>query len=85
MLAAASDDTPGDRAMAAIVYAVAAVAGHPMAPMLRTGGVQVDQVASLPRGEFAGYRATAGAAGTKGDTVMVPPRWTSTTSATDRS
>ncbi len=43
-----------------------------MAPMLRTGKIQVDQVASIARGEFAGYRATAGAGGTKGDTVMVP-------------
>ena len=85
MLAAASDDTPGDRTMAAIVYAAAAAAGHPMAPMVRTGKIQVDQVASLPGGDLAGYRATAGAGGQgrHGDTC--PPRWTSTTSATGRS
>ena len=71
MLAAASDDTPGDRVMAAVVLAVAAEAGHPMAANIRAGRIQVDQVGSLPGGDFAAYRPTAGG-GRKGDTVYVP-------------
>jgi hypothetical protein len=71
MLAAASDDTPGDRVMAALVYVVAADAGNPMAANVRAGRIQIDQVGSLPGGEFAAYKPTAGG-GQKGDTVYVP-------------
>ena len=71
MLAAASDDTPGDRAMAVLVWVVATEAGHPMAANVHAGRIQVDQVAALGRGEFAAYKSTAGQEG-KGDTIYVP-------------
>ncbi len=71
MLAAASDNTEGDRAMAAVVYVVAAVAGNAMAGPIRSGQIKIDERPGLgPHGEFASYRATAGA-GEKGDTMTV--------------
>lgn len=70
MINAASDDTPGDRAMAAVVYVIAATAGHPMAPVVRAGRIKVDQLAQLG-GELASYGTVGGQEG-KGDTIKVP-------------
>jgi hypothetical protein len=73
MLAAASDDTEGDRAMAAVVYVVAAVAGNAMAGPIRAGRIKIDEVPGLGSGgTLANYRATAGGGGAKGDTITVP-------------
>lgn len=78
MLAAASDSTPGDRALAATVYAVAAAAGNTMAADLLAGRLKVDalipraynRLAAGPRA-VAAYVSAAQAGGMKGDTIYV--------------
>jgi hypothetical protein len=72
MLAAASDDTEGDRALAAVVYVVAATTGDPMADNVRTGRIKVDEVDAVAPGRLAEYGAVATHEGGKGDTMIVP-------------
>jgi hypothetical protein len=72
MLAAASDSTPGDRAMAGAVYVIAKRAGMSLADDLLAGRIKVDEVSPSYIG--AGVAATyqTGGKGRKGDTMYVP-------------
>lgn len=71
MRAAASDSTPGDRAMAGAAYVIAVRAGLPVAADLLTGSIKVDEVpASAIDGATAVYRSLGGAG--KGDTIYLP-------------
>ena len=81
MLAAASDNTAGDKVMAGTAYAIAAAANHPMASDLLRGSIKVDALISrafarLPglRGALAIYITVAQGVGLKGDTVYVPTK-----------
>ncbi len=78
MLAAASDNSPGDRVLAAMVYAIAQAAGMPEAGDVLAGRIKVDALipaafASLPGAAtmVAFYATVAQASGAKGDTIYV--------------
>lgn len=77
MLAAASDGTPGDVAMAGVVIAIAQAERHPLVSDLLAGNVNVDEVpaASMPGGpdHLADYVTVAQGSGAKGDTIYLPP------------
>ena len=78
MIAAASDSTPADLALAGAVYAIAANAKHPMAADVRAGNVKVDAVSKLPArrghpGAAAAYVSQGAGGREKGDTVYVKP------------
>ncbi len=78
MLAAASDSTPADLALAGAVYAIAASANHPVASDVRAGKVKVDAVSKLPArrghpGAAAAYVSQGGGGREKGDTIYVTP------------
>lgn len=72
MVAAASDSTPGDRAMAAAVYVIARKVGMSVAEDILAGRIKVDETAP----DYIGARIAAvyetGGTGRKGDTVYVP-------------
>jgi hypothetical protein len=72
MIAAASDSTPGDLALAAVVYVIARLTGSPLAADILAGQIKVDEVphSKMRPGEWAGYKAAG--AGEKGDTIYVP-------------
>ena len=77
MLSGAADNTPGDRVMAGIVYALARKSGHPMAPRILSGALKID--ALIPDvfkrivGDFDAYYQYGGDADVlKADTVYVP-------------
>lgn len=74
MLNGASDSTPGDRALAAAVYAIARREGLPAAADIMAGRIKVDAVprASLPRNAEGLYQPAASTSGRKGDTVYLP-------------
>ncbi|MEZ5184140.1 MAG: DUF4157 domain-containing protein [Candidatus Nanopelagicales bacterium] len=78
MLAAASDSSPGDRVLAAMVYTIAQAAGMPEAGEVLAGRIKVDALipsafASLPGAAtmVAFYATVAQASGAKGDTIYV--------------
>jgi hypothetical protein len=78
MLAAASDSTPADLALAGAVYVIAASAKHPMTGDVRAGNVKVDAVSTLPArhghpGAAAAYVSEGGGGREKGDTMYVKP------------
>jgi hypothetical protein len=72
MIAAASDSTPGDLALAGAVYVIAVASGSPVAGDVLAGRIKVDQVprSELKGGEWAAYQAAG--SGAKGDTVYLP-------------
>ena len=74
MLNGASDSTPGDRAFAGAVYAIARHEGLSIAADLMAGRFKVDQVAraSLPKNAAGMYQPTANPGGWKGDTLYLP-------------
>jgi hypothetical protein len=79
MLAAASDNTAGDKVLAGTGYAIAAGGGSPMAGDLLSGNVKVDvliprafaRLPGLTGDETAIYVSAAQASGLKGDTVYL--------------
>ena len=74
MLNGASDSTPGDRALAAAVYAIARREGLPAAADIMAGRIKVDAVprAFFPKGAEGMYQPAASTSGRKGDTVYLP-------------
>lgn len=74
-LAAASDGTPGDVALAAVVIAIAQAERHPLVADLLAGNVNVDEVpaAAMPGGpdHLADYVTVAQGIGAKGDTIYL--------------
>ena len=76
MIAAASDGTPGDMAMAAVVLAIAFAESHPLFGDLLQGRLKVDAVPAtvMPGGRDhrADYVTVAHASGAKGDTIYLP-------------
>lgn len=78
MLAAASDNTPGDKVLAGLTYAVAKAAGNAAAADVKAGNIKVDALspkafAAVPGmgGYIAAYVTLAQASGVKGDTVYI--------------
>lgn len=79
MLAAASDNSVGDKLLAGITYAVAAAVSHPLANDLRGGQIKVDALvpaafARLPgiAANIAAFYVTAAqGSGLKGDTIYL--------------
>jgi hypothetical protein len=71
MLAAASDSTPSDRALAAAVYTVARSVGLPGAADLQAGKLKVDAVDAAVIGEHAAAVYQTAGSGRKGDTLYV--------------
>ena len=71
-IAAASDSTPGDIALAAVVYVIARQSGSSVAGDVLAGRIKVDEVprSALSGDEWAYYRPAA--SGGKGDTIAVP-------------
>jgi hypothetical protein len=80
MVAAASDGTPGDVALAAAVLAIATSEQHPLQQELKSGRIKVDEVPpnAIPRPSpaaqppLAAYVTQATATGLKGDTLYLP-------------
>jgi hypothetical protein len=71
MIAAASDSTPGDLALAGAVYAIAESSGSPVAADVLAGRIKVDEVppSHFQGAEWAAYMAMGN--GSKGDTVYL--------------
>ena len=72
MVAAASDSTPGDRAMAAAVYVIARKVGLSLAEDILAGRIKIDEVAPDYIGAGVAAVYETGGSGRKGDTVYVP-------------
>jgi hypothetical protein len=71
MINAASDSTPGDLAMSAAVYVIAAEISSPLAEDVLSGKIKVDEVPHPALGkDWAAYMAAG--KGQKGDTLYIP-------------
>jgi hypothetical protein len=72
MIAAASDSTPGDLALAGAVYVIAELSGSPVATDVLAGRIKIDEVphSAMQRGEWAAYQPMGNT--NKGDTIYLP-------------
>lgn len=71
MIAAASDSTPGDMALAGAVYVIAVEIGSPLAGDILDGNIKVDEMPhSAMKGNWASYMSAGNT--DKGDTMSMP-------------